>query len=382
MITRLAPLAMALGMAAGALRADDLEGMVTGIDGDRVIVSLQGDLVPAVGDGALVYYKIQGLDDPIEVCRAKVESVEGREVRLRAEPHEASIKAGQLARISTEHPTVAKEADRPDGKELSGNEVAALAALHQLVTTESVWRQTDADRNGFSDYWTLDVAAFHFRLDANRSTVQLIDINIARADRRGLGAYEKADPSPFHGYWTRSMKSDAKGASYCMDEDGDGKRETSPVGFAFCAWPAEYGKSGRRTLIVNEEGVVYAKDLGSGATEGCDAWPAEDPTTAGWSSPPGELKPGWLGVSFGEAPQSGEAPIFEVVPGSPAAAAGLRPGDILRSLDGMGISSVGSLAELVRAAGAGTSVVLMVRRDGKDMEVTVKLGELPRDDGD
>jgi hypothetical protein len=33
-------------------------------------------------------------------------------------------------------------------------------------------------------------------------------------------------------------------------------------GFAFVAFPAEYRSSGVMTFIVNEDGVVYEKDLG------------------------------------------------------------------------------------------------------------------------
>ncbi len=33
-------------------------------------------------------------------------------------------------------------------------------------------------------------------------------------------------------------------------------------GFALVAWPAEYGVSGVNTLIVNQSGIVYEKDLG------------------------------------------------------------------------------------------------------------------------
>jgi hypothetical protein len=33
-------------------------------------------------------------------------------------------------------------------------------------------------------------------------------------------------------------------------------------GFAFVAYPAEYGSSGVMTFIVNETGEVYQKDLG------------------------------------------------------------------------------------------------------------------------
>jgi hypothetical protein len=33
-------------------------------------------------------------------------------------------------------------------------------------------------------------------------------------------------------------------------------------GFALVAWPAEYGISGIKTFIVNQDGIVYEKDLG------------------------------------------------------------------------------------------------------------------------
>jgi len=33
-------------------------------------------------------------------------------------------------------------------------------------------------------------------------------------------------------------------------------------GFALIAWPAQYGVSGIKTFIVNQDGIVYEKDLG------------------------------------------------------------------------------------------------------------------------
>jgi hypothetical protein len=36
------------------------------------------------------------------------------------------------------------------------------------------------------------------------------------------------------------------------------------MGFALVAWPAEYNVTGVMTFIVNEEGVVREKDLGTG----------------------------------------------------------------------------------------------------------------------
>jgi len=34
------------------------------------------------------------------------------------------------------------------------------------------------------------------------------------------------------------------------------------AGFALVAWPASYGASGVMTFIINQQGIVYQKDLG------------------------------------------------------------------------------------------------------------------------
>ena len=74
------------------------------------------------------------------------------------------------------------------------------------------------------------------------------------------GAGKKLEP--YHGYYFRVLKSqgpDAAGGAY--DYVVNGKMIG---GFALVAWPAEYGVSGIRTLIINHDGVVYEKDLGAG----------------------------------------------------------------------------------------------------------------------
>ena len=68
-------------------------------------------------------------------------------------------------------------------------------------------------------------------------------------------------PEPYHGYYFRVLKSqgpDAAGGAF--DYVVNGKMIG---GFALVAWPAEYGVSGIRTLLINHEGVVYEKDLGA-----------------------------------------------------------------------------------------------------------------------
>ncbi|GEM_PF-2323763 len=166
---------------------------------------------------------------------------------------------------------------------VGANEISAQAALKQLVSTEGVWRQIDADRNGCQDYWTRDVSGFYYCQDAGGSALKFIDISLANADRPGLSNHSEATPRDKSGYWLRVMKTDEDGQAYASNADGDGHSSTNWGKYAFCAFPAEYGKTGLNTFIVNQEGVIYRKDLGSGAGSGCDTWPAVDPMTQGWA---------------------------------------------------------------------------------------------------
>jgi hypothetical protein len=53
-------------------------------------------------------------------------------------------------------------------------------------------------------------------------------------------------------------------------------------GFAFVAWPAKYGVSGMMTFLINQQGKVYQKDLGSDTDSVVQKMVAYDPDR-GWS---------------------------------------------------------------------------------------------------
>jgi hypothetical protein len=85
---------------------------------------------------------------------------------------------------------------------------------------------------------------------------------------------------PFHGYYFRMLdgQSDkAKGGAKDYVVGGKMVR-----GFAFVAYPAEYGNSGVMTFIINQDGVLYQKDLGKDTTELAAAMTRFDPDS-GWT---------------------------------------------------------------------------------------------------
>ncbi len=82
-----------------------------------------------------------------------------------------------------------------------------------------------------------------------------------------------------------------------------------------------------------------------------------------------------LGVTVGDVvsgPRLG-AEIGEVVPDSAAAEAGIQPGDVVVSMDGVPVTSSESLVALVRGAKIGEPAEFGILRDGEELSVTALL---------
>ena len=81
-------------------------------------------------------------------------------------------------------------------------------------------------------------------------------------DARAEGYLQPGAPkgSPYHGYIYRLLKRQgpqAPGGAYEYEVNGE-----LLGGFGLIAFPAEYGSSGIMSFIVNQDGVVYSRDLG------------------------------------------------------------------------------------------------------------------------
>ena len=80
-----------------------------------------------------------------------------------------------------------------------------------------------------------------------------------------------------------------------------------------------------------------------------------------------------LAESFG-LPRPDGALIASVAEGSAAAAAGLKPGDVVTEVNGQKITRSGELSSLIGLAGPGERVALKVWRDKSAREISAKLG--------
>jgi hypothetical protein len=96
-----------------------------------------------------------------------------------------------------------------------------------------------------------------------------------------------ASRTPYHGYYYRLLYkqgTNANGGAKEYFKDG-----VMTEGFALVAWPADYGSSGVQTFIVNQDGVVFQKDLGEDTANAVETLQSFDPDSS-WTAivPPAE----------------------------------------------------------------------------------------------
>lgn len=105
----------------------------------------------------------------------------------------------------------------------------------------------------------------------------------------------------------------------------------------------------------------------------------------------GTVRRGWLGVMIQHVtPELAEqfgldrpigALVGEITPGSPAAAAGIKSGDIITHFDGREISQMNILPAIVAQTPIGKKVELIVMRAGTKKTLSVTIGKLDEEEG-
>jgi PDZ domain len=115
-----------------------------------------------------------------------------------------------------------------------------------------------------------------------------------------------------------------------------------------------FSRPGRRVVLVALSlavlgaGAAYAVTSGGGGTAG------ERPAAASGSQP-------WLGVHVAGAPYGG-ALVVSVTPGSPAAAAGIEPGDVITQIDTQPIPTGSTFESAIAGMQPGDRVEIQLQR--------------------
>ena len=157
--------------------------------------------------------------------------------------------------------------------------------------------------------------------------------------------------------------------------------------------PVNKGNSGGPTFDVdgNVIGVNTAIFSPSGGSVGIAfAIPSDTvKTVVAQLKDKGQVTRGWIGVQIQPVTadiadsiglkQTQGALVAEPQEGSPAAKAGVKAGDVIVSVNGESVRDARTLARRISSLAPGTSVKLGVFRNGKEEQLSLTLGELPKE---
>lgn len=157
-------------------------------------------------------------------------------------------------------------------RRIGRNELSAIEVCRAYVDAQREYSSKDRNNDGLREY------AQHFTSHPNQEDglywpakpgeqPSPMGSLVARArdegyenvgTRASAGTHRKREP--YHGYYYRILKHQGPHAPSGAHDYIVGKHMIG--GFALVAFPAQYGASGVMTFIVNQDGVVYQKDLG------------------------------------------------------------------------------------------------------------------------
>jgi hypothetical protein len=168
------------------------------------------------------------------------------------------------------------------------NELDAIAFLRSFVQAQIDYAYSDANGNGMRDYAQTLVShpgqrdGLYWEPKEGEAPSSVDDF-VQTAVAEGYTVPEPGEPFDYHGYRFRLLTQQGKNApggarDYIVRGDMIG-------GFAMIATPLEYGSSGVKTFLVNQDGVVWEKDLGAKTKSYSAGTKAYDPDKTWMESP-------------------------------------------------------------------------------------------------
>ncbi len=173
--------------------------------------------------------------------------------------------------------------DELQSRRVGGNERDALRSVRAYAVAQRVYASKDRNGDQVPEYAQKFISSpgqqdgLYWSADAGGETSPLGPLyaqaqSAAQATANGNGS---TGAQPFYGYYFKILDRQGKNAQGGAKDYVNNGHMTD--GFALVAWPADYGKSGVMTFIINQQGKVYQKDLGKNTADIAQKMQAYDP---------------------------------------------------------------------------------------------------------
>jgi Protein of unknown function (DUF2950) len=149
------------------------------------------------------------------------------------------------------------------------NELNAIAALRDFVEAELEFAYSDSNKNGIHDYAQQILSdpgqqnGLYWEVKDGEPPSPLARV-VGQVAAEGYELPKPGEPVMYRGYAFRVLT--GQGRHVTVGDRDYLVRGLMIGGFAFVAYPVEYGVSGVKTFVVNHEGAVWEKDLGPRTT--------------------------------------------------------------------------------------------------------------------
>lgn len=142
-------------------------------------------------------------------------------------------------------------------RRIGTHELDALEICSGYVEAQRKYASENHDQDGESIYAAhmMGTSDGHDGLYSKDASGPLVPLGLAEATWDGAN---KAT-NPYHGYYFRIL--DAQGPHAPGGAHNYVVKGKLIGGFGLVAWPAQYGVTGINTFIVNQDGVIYQKDI-------------------------------------------------------------------------------------------------------------------------
>ena len=164
-------------------------------------------------------------------------------------------------------------------RRIGGNELHAIATVRAYGQAQEEYRSKS--RDGKKPQYAQKFLStpgkhdgLYWEMAAPGEEQSPIGVLVVDATLEGYG--QGGRPVQYHGYLFKALHAQGPNAPGGA-KDYVGKNGLMTGGYALVAWPADYGNSGIMTLVINQQGIVFQKDLGEKTDEIVTAMTAYDP---------------------------------------------------------------------------------------------------------